>query len=151
MKPSATRTFAALIFAIGIAAVAATGLRPAAAGSTDLEAALEAGADRLNADEIAERFVGKTATFVSALGDKKFLVHYGKDNNITGKLVGGDWSDTGYYAVANDDSICLSWDGSDEGRLRCMAVLVVDGVVEKYKADGSLMGRIVAFESGKAF
>lgn len=151
MKTFARRAFAAQVVGAALAAVVASGPRPAVAGSNDLEAALEAGAKRLTADQIAERFVGKTVTFVSAAGNKRFLIHYGEDNDVAGKMVGGDWSDTGYYAVADDDSICLSWKGSDKGRLRCMTVLVVDEVVKKYKANGSLSGRIVAFETGKVF
>jgi len=150
MKAGMTRAFAALTMTGMLAAVAAAP-PSAAAGTTDLQAALDAGAKRLTADQIAERLVGKTVTFVSASGDKKFLIHYGEDNDVAGKMIGGNWSDTGYYAVADDDSVCLSWKGSDKGRLRCMAVLVVDGVVKKYKADGSVMGRIVASERGKAF
>lgn len=151
MKVRVTRALAGLIVGAAVAAAAAAAPLPASAGTTEEEAALAAGAKRLTADQIAERFVGKTVTFVSASGDKRFLIHYGEDNDVAGKMVGGGWSDTGYYAVADDDSICLSWKGSDKGRLRCMTVLVVDGVVKKYKADGSLSGRIVAFETGKAF
>ncbi len=151
MKASVTKAFATLMVTAALAVAVAAASPSATAGATEQQAALDAGAKRLNSDQIAERFVGKTVTFVSASGDKKFLIHYGEDNNVAGKMMGGDWSDTGYYAVANDDSICLSWNGSDKGRLRCMAVLVVDGVVKKYKADGSVMGRIVASEPGKAF
>jgi len=150
MKAGITRALAALTMTGMLAAVAAAP-PSAAAGTTDLQAALDAGAKRLTADQIAERLVGKTVTFVSASGDKRFLIHYGEDNDVAGKMIGGNWSDTGYYAVADDDSVCLSWKGSDKRRLRCMAVLVVDGVVKKYKADGSVMGRIVASEPGKAF
>lgn len=151
MKVIATRGFASLIISAAVAVVMAAAAPLVFAGTTDEQAALEAGAERLTSDQIAERFVGQTVTFVSASGDKTFLIHYGEDNNVAGRMVGGGWSDTGYYAVANDDSICLSWNGSDKGRLRCMTVLVVDGVVKKYKADGSLSGSIVAFETGKAF
>jgi len=114
-----------------------------------MEAALEAGAQHLTSDEIAERFVGKTVTFLP--GDKEFLVHYGEENRLAGEMVGGEWSDTGYYAVTNADSICVSWKTLDEGRLRCFSVLVVDDVVKKFNPDGSLAGDIVDFQSGATF
>ncbi len=122
-----------------------------AAAESAKEKALSEGAKQLTSNEIAERFAGKTVTFVSASGDKKVLVYYDHDNNIAGKKVGGGWSDTGFYGVADDDSICLSWIGRDKHRLRCLDVLVVDGIVHKFRADGSLSGSIVKFEEGKTF
>lgn len=136
---------------IGTLAVAALAISTAGAATTEKQKALSEGAEQLTSDEIVERFVGRTATFVSASGDKEVLVYYGEDNNIAGKLVGGDWTGTGYYGVANDDSICLSWDERDEGRLRCLDVLATDGVIQKYRPDGSLSGNIVAFDDGKTF
>lgn len=129
----------------GLAVIAAA---PLAEAGTAMEKALEQGAERLTADEIAERFAGKTLTFVSASGDKRFHIYYGEGNQVAGKLVGGDWSGSGIYGVANDDQVCLGWETSDLPRLRCLYVLVVDGEVRKYKADGSLSGRIVEFEDG---
>jgi len=123
----------------------------AASADTAMQEALDNGAELLKSDEIASMFTGKTATFVSASGDKKVLVHYGTDNSIHGKMVGGDWQGEGFYGVANDDQICLSWEGRDAGRLRCLNVLVIHGVAHKFRADGSLMGRIVAWEDGRAF
>ncbi len=64
-------------------------------------------------------------------------------------MVGGDWSGTGYYGVANDDSICISWEGSDKGRLRCFEVLIVDDIIKKFAVDGSLNGYYENFEDGK--
>lgn len=120
-----------------------------AAAETAREKALSAGAKQLSADEIAERFAGKTVTFESATGNKRVLVYYSEGNEVAGKLIGGDWSDTGFYGVADNDTICLSWDNRDKPRLRCLHVLLVDGVVKKFKADGSLSGSIVKFEDGK--
>ncbi len=105
----------------------------------------------MTADEIAERFVGKTGTWVSASGDRKMLIHYGEDNDLRATPVGGEGSATGYYGITNTDRICVSWDGRDEGRLRCLDVLMVDGTVTKFNADGSLNGSYAAFEEGKAF
>lgn len=122
-----------------------------AAAGTAIEEALGNGAKQLTADEIAERLVGKTGTWISASGDKKIAIYYSEDNVLTGKMLGGDWSGTGYYGVTNVDSICVSWDPQDEGRLRCLDVLVVDGVVTKFNADGSLNGSYEKFEDGKTF
>ena len=120
----------------------------AAAGS-DREAALAKGATQLTAEEIAARFAGKTVTFAAAGGGKRFLIYYGRDNDAVGKKIGGGWSDSGFYAVADNDTICLSWDNRDKPRLRCMHVLLVDGVLQKFKADGSLSGSIEKLEEGK--
>lgn len=132
---------------LALAILAVTSM-PAWAGTAE-EKALEHGGEKLNSEEIAERLVGKTVTFEA--GDKTFLVHYGKDNTVAGKLIGGDWSDTGIYGVTMADRICLSWNKSDEGRLRCMTVIATGGILKKFNADGSYFGDIVAFEEGKNF
>lgn len=121
-----------------------------AVAGTEMEEALDNGARQLTADEIAEQFVGKTGIWLSASGDRKMAIHYSEDNDLQGKQIGGDWSATGHYGIADNDSICVSWDGRDEGRLRCLDVLVVDGVVTKFNADGSLNGTYESFEDGNA-
>ena len=139
----------ALIGTLAFFVLAASSFGVSANWVSAKEKALNAGAQQLTSDEIAERFAGKTVTFVSATGDKKFLIYYSKDNDISGKLIGGNWSDTGFYGIADNNTICLSWNGSDKPKLRCMHVLLVDGVVKKFTADGSLSGWIVKFEDGK--
>lgn len=132
----------------GLALIAtAHGAHAASAMAT----ALDNGATRLAADQIAERLVGRTGTWVSASGKKKIAIYYGKDNDIHATMVGGGWTGTGYYAIADDDSVCVSWDGKDKGRLRCLDVLIVDGRVTKFNADGSLNGTYEDFETGKSF
>lgn len=117
------------------------------AAGTEMEEALNNGAQQLTADEIAERVAGKTVTYL--LADKKEVqVHYGAENAASGRMVGGDWSDTGYYGITNSDRICISWSESDAGRLRCFSVLVVDDVVKKFHPDGSLAMEAVEFEDG---
>ncbi len=140
---------AALIGISAFVLLTAASFGAAATWITAKEKALNAGAQKLTAKDIAERFAGKTVTFVSASGDKKFLVYYSEDNDIAGKMIGGTWSDTGFYGIADNNTICLSWNGSDKPRLRCFHVLLVDGVVKKFKADGSLSGSVVKFEDGK--
>ena len=138
---------AILIAALAFVVVAASSF--GAAAETAMEKALKNGATQLTSDQIAERLADRTVTFASASGDKKFLIYYGKGNEIAGKLVGGEWSDTGFYGIADNNTICLSWNRSDKPRLRCWYVLLVDGVVKKFKADGSLAGWITKFEDGK--
>ena len=121
----------------------------AAAAGSDREAALAKGAKQLTAEEIAERFAGKTLTFASASGDKRFQIYYSRGNEAVGKKIGGGWSDSGFYAVADNDTICLSWANRDKPRMRCMHVLLVNGVLQKFKADGSLSGSIEKLEEGK--
>ena len=138
---------ATLVGTLAFVALAASSF--GAAAESAKEKTLKDGAKQLTSDEIAERIAGKTVTFVSASGDKKFLIYYSEDNDIAGKMVGGNWSDTGFYGIADNNTICLSWNGSDKPRLRCLHVLLVDGVVKKFTADGSLSGSIVKFEDGK--
>jgi hypothetical protein len=135
---------------VGAAAVLTLIATSGAMAETAMEKAVGEGAQRLGSDEIAAQLVGKTVTFKPG-PDKEFLIHYGPDNDVSGKLIGGDWSDTGIYGVTDADSICLSWRKSDEGRLRCFYVVVVDGMVKKFKPDGSFAGDVVSFEDGKVF
>lgn len=139
-----------LLAAVALAGSAApTG--PAIATETAREAALADGAQELNPDQIAEQFVGRTGTWVAASGDKTVEVYYGPDNDLHGNLVGGGWTGTGLYGVSSDGRICIAWDGPDNGRLRCLDVLVVDGAVVKYNPDGSRNGHYTEFTDGKAF
>jgi len=134
---------------IGLAAgLAAVTLATGAQAGSDLEKALEAGAERLTSDEIYEQFTGKTVTFVSDKTGAKYLVYYGTDNNIAGGKMGGDTSNTGFHAVNDRNQMCLGWDGRDLPRIRCLDVLLIDGVVHKFRADGSLSGKIIDFADG---
>jgi hypothetical protein len=132
-------------FMLGLALISLTS--GAYAGS-DLDDAIKAGAKRLMADEIAERLTGKTVTFVSAKTGDKFLVFYGEANDAASKKVGGEGTNVGFYAVTDRDQVCLGWEGRDLPKLRCMDVVEIDGVLHKYKADGSLSGRIIDFADG---
>ena len=131
-----------------VTALSIGGLATGAYAGSDLEKALENGAARLTSDQIAERFIGKTVTFVSAKSGNKYLVYYGPNNELAGGKVGGDTSNTGLSAVNDRGQMCLGWEGRDLPRLRCMDVLLIDGVVHKFRADGSLSGRIVEYAEG---
>ncbi len=87
---------ATLIGTLAFVALAALSFGAAAYWVSAKEKALNAGAQQLTSDQIAERLAGKTVTFVSASGDKKFLIYYSEDNDIAGKMIGGNWSDTGF-------------------------------------------------------
>jgi hypothetical protein len=87
-------------------------------------------------------------TFVFATTGHKYLIYYGEDNQTMGKKVGGDTTMTGFYAVTDRDQVCLGWEGRDLPRLRCVDVLLIDGVMHKFKADGSLSGRITEVADG---
>ena len=132
-----------------IAALAAFGVVASSHGAmagSDLEKALDAGASRLTAGEIADLLVGNTVKVKA--GDKQFLFHYGTDNVISGELIGGDWSDEGYYGIADTDQVCLSIT-KDEGRLRCITLLRhEDGVVRKYNAEGEMTFELLEVEEG---
>lgn len=140
------------VSAVALVIVMAAGVPVAGtAAETALERALASGARSLTAAEIAARFEGHTGTWVDASGEKTVRVYYGPDNDLHGQLVGGGWAGTGLYGVAEDGRICISWDGMDDGRLRCLDVLRVDGRITKYNADGSLNGTYEGFEAGRTF
>lgn len=116
-----------------------------AMAATDKQEALDAGARQLTSEQIADRIVDKTVT--ARLGDKRFMFHYSKDNVLTGKMIGGDWSDTGYYGIADNDRVCLSM-SNDEGRLRCLSLLEVDGRLVKYNSAGEKTFELLEFQDG---
>lgn len=132
--------------------LAAAGPSLASAGAaTDLSAALNAGAEKLSTEQIVATFVGKTGHYHDGDSDRQMLISYGEDNVLAAKEVGGDGMRTGLFAVTDRDNICIGWDNRDLPRLRCMDVLLVDGVIHKYNSDGSLGGSFPEFEEGKSF
>jgi hypothetical protein len=138
----------ARLITIATAAIALSLTAPAAIAGTEQEAALAAGATQLSADEIAERIVGKTVR--AALGEKRFLFYYSADNVLSGQLVGGGWSDNGYYGITDDNRVCLSMT-KDKGRLRCLTLLEQDGKIRKYRTDRSASFEMLEFNDGKTF
>lgn len=135
----------------GLTALALIIFSGSAQAGSAMQAALDGGATRLTADQIADRFVGRTGIWISASGDKKIAIYYGTHNDLRAQKTGGGWTGEGYYGIADNDNICISWKGKDKGRLRCLSVLVNNGVVIKFNADGSLNGRYENFAAGKAF
>lgn len=137
---SKTPTIGALV-ALGL-----MGLAHGAIAASDLEKALDAGATRLTGEEIADLLVGKTVK--ARAGDKEFRFYFSTDNVISGKLIGGAWSDHGYYGIADTDQVCLSIT-KDHGRLRCITLLRNDaGVVRKYNSQGGMVFELREFEEG---
>lgn len=116
-----------------------------AMAATEKQEALDAGARQLTSEQIADRIVDKTVT--ARLGDKRFMFHYSKDNVLTGEMISGDWSDTGYYGIADNDRVCLSM-SNDEGRLRCLSLLEVDGRLVKYNSAGEKTFELLEFQDG---
>lgn len=137
---------AALIGPLALAAMVASS--PAATAETAKEEAIKAGATQLTSEEIADLLVAKTVTARS--GEKKFLFHYSEDNVLSGQLIGGDWSDAGYYGITDEDRVCLSL-SKDNGRLRCVTLLELSGTVRKYDASGEMTFELLEFQDGKAF
>lgn len=125
-----------------MAGITLLGLASGAQAGSDIQMALDSGATPLTSDEIAERLTGKTVTFVSAKSGDQFLVYYGENNTTAGRKVGSDKTNVGFHAVNDRNQICLGWEGHDLPRLRCMDVLLIDGKMHKFKADGSLTGYI---------
>jgi hypothetical protein len=134
---------ASLIGAVTFAVLAASSID--AKAETAREKAMNAGAEQLKSEEIAELIVGKTVTARS--GEKTFYFHYSEDNVLSGKLIGGGWSGAGYYGITDDDRVCLSM-GKDQGRLRCLTLLRLDGAVSKYNVDGKMTFELLEFQNG---
>lgn len=110
---------------------------------TDLETALEAGGEVLQADQIAELLIGNTVTAKS--GEKTFRFYYDPDNAISGELTTGGWEGEGKFAITDADQVCVSM-AADKGRYRCMTVLRVGGAVEKFNTDGKRTFELLSFE-----
>lgn len=110
--------------------------------------ALKNGADQLTSEELAERLTGKTVTFVAAGSGDQYLVYYGENNEAASRKVGDDKSATGFHAFTDRNQICIGWEGRDLPRLRCVDVLLIDGTLHKFKADGSLSGHITELTDG---
>ncbi|WP_170755726.1 hypothetical protein [Ruegeria lacuscaerulensis] len=110
---------------------------------TDLDAALNNGAERLNADQIAELLIGNTVTATS--GEKRFRFFYDPNNVVSGELVNGGWSGAGAFAITDTDKVCVSM-AADKGRYRCMTVLRVGDSVRKFSADGKSTFELHSFE-----
>ncbi|MBO9410815.1 MULTISPECIES: hypothetical protein [unclassified Ruegeria] len=123
------------------AAIALTGSM--AFAETDLEAALNNGAERLNADQIAELLIGNTVTATS--GEKRFRFFYDPNNVVSGELTNGGWNGAGAFAITDTDKVCVSM-AADKGRYRCMTVLRVGDSVQKFSADGKRTFELHSFE-----
>ena len=123
------------------AAVALAG--STALAETDLEAALDNGAERLNADQIAELLIGNTVTATS--GEKRFRFFYDPNNIVSGELTNGGWNGAGAFAITDTDKVCVSM-AADKGRYRCMTVLRVGDSVQKFSADGKRTFELHSFE-----
>ncbi|CUK01997.1 hypothetical protein RUE5091_02320 [Ruegeria denitrificans] len=132
-------TFAALL--------ALTALSAPALAETQLENALANGAHRLTAEEVSIRLADKTVTFENANTGAKALVYYDGSNGTKLKLEDGTLLD-GFYAFDLADHVCVGVYGDAPMRLRCVHVVLIDGVMHKFELDGSLRGRIIEEVSG---
>ena len=133
----------AILIAMAICALPLQG-----AHASPLEDALSNGGVQLTADEIADTIVGKTVG--ASLGEKRFLFYYSPDNVLTGQLVGGGWSDAGYYGITDDNRVCLSMT-KDNGRLRCLTLVRQEGRLRKYNSVGEATFELLNFNDGKTF
>ncbi|NOD47197.1 hypothetical protein GS624_07700 [Ruegeria sp. HKCCD5849] len=125
-----------------VAAAVALAGSPAFAQS-DLETALNNGAERLDAEQIAELLIGKTVTATS--GEKTFRFFYDPNNIVSGELTNGGWSGAGAFAITDTDKVCVSM-VADKGRYRCMIVLRVGDSIQKFNADGKRTFELHSFE-----
>ncbi len=133
-----------LAIATRCAAVLTVALALPAQAQTPLETAIKQG-QQLSAGEISARIVDHTVT--ARAGERTFIFYYGPDNTLTGRMVDGEWNDTGYYGVSDGDQVCLSMT-PDEGRLRCMTLVARDGIVQKFNNAGELTFELLSFAAG---
>lgn len=125
-------------------AVATAVLSFAAHAQTALEEALATGAP-LSSNEISEMIVDHTVT--ARAGERTFIFYYSPENMLTGKMLDGNWSDTGFFGITDDNRICLSMT-PDKGRLRCMSLVARDGIVQKFNSAGEMTFELLSFEKG---
>ena len=133
---------------IMMVAVLGVTLTSTALAGSELDTALANGGSRLTADQIAAKIVGKTVT--ASLGEKRFLFHYSENNLLSGQLIDGNWSDAGYYGITDDDRVCLSM-SKDKGRLRCLTLVELSGIIRKYNSAGKATFTMLEFRNGKTF
>lgn len=124
-------------------ALAMTVLSAVSAAASEMEDALAKGAVRLTAEQISERLADKTVTFENATSGAKALVYYDGSNGIRLKPLGSNKMLKGFYATDLADHVCFGVYGNAPMRLRCVHVLLIDGVMHKFELDGSLRGRII--------
>lgn len=126
-----------------LAALALVLLGAEAAAGTPMEDALADGAVRLDADEINARLADRTVTFENADTGERALVYYDGGNGTKLKLLSSGTLLEGFYATDLADHVCVGVHGDEPMRLRCVHVLLIDGVMHEFELDGSLRGRIV--------
>jgi len=131
-----------------VGALALTYLSAVPASASELEDAVTDGATRLTADEINKRLADKTVTFENLNTGAKVLVYYDGQNGTILKPIGSDQTLTGFYATDLSDHVCVGVYGDKPMRLRCVNVLLIDGVMHKFELDGSLRGRIIEEVAG---
>ncbi len=110
---------------------------------SDLEIALDNGAERLNADQIAELLIGNIVTATS--GEKTFRFFYDSNNVVSGELTNGGWNGVGAFAITDTDKVCVSM-AADKGRYRCVTMLRDGDSVQKFNADGKRTFELQSFE-----
>lgn len=130
---------------VGIATLVNLTVPELVIAGADQQEAIQQGAVQMTSEEIEALIVGNTVTAKS--GDKVFYFHYSADNVLSGKLVGGDWSDSGYYGITDEDKVCLSMT-KDKGRLRCLTLMKLDGSVQKYNSKGKMTFELLEIQTG---
>lgn len=127
---------------LGYALTAALLAASPALAETDLEKALANGAERMTAEMVASRLADKTVTFENANTGARALVYYDGVNATRIKIEGKDILE-GFYAFDLADHVCVGVWGDQPMRLRCVDVLLIDGLMHKFELDGSLRGRVI--------
>lgn len=118
-----------------------------ARAETALDQALSEGGTVLSSEEIADLIVGNVVTARS--GEKMFRFHYSDQNVLSGEMIGGAWSDVGYYGITDGNQVCLSM-SPDKGRLRCLTLVRGPDGVAKYDQAGKMTFELLEFEAGAA-
>lgn len=120
----------------------------ASAGQTEIEQAIAKGGRHMTAAEITERLADKTVTFVNATSGAEVRVYYDGHNGFLLRAAGKDETLEGFYATDLADHICVGVRTAAPMRLRCVDVVLIDGIMHKFELDGSLRGRVVVEDPG---
>lgn len=114
--------------------------------STDMGAAVKAGAKQVFVSAWKAKTVGNTAMGNTASGND-FKVYYGPDGKAKLVASGGDYKDTGTWKTGSNNTICIKWEKSKEPR--CTSTyLGKDGKTTSYNTDGSKSASITSIASG---
>lgn len=114
--------------------------------STDMGAAVKAGAKQVFLSAWKAKTVGNTAMGNTASGND-FKVYYSPDGKAKLVATGGEYKDTGTWKAGPNNTVCIKWSKRED--LRCTSTyLGKDGKTTSYNTDGSTSASITSIVNG---